>query len=92
MSLEEEIKSLRISIENLICVIGKLDHVKIDKNKLIPLSQWSKFHDYPSIASFRHIIFHEKTNGASMFVSRVGRKIYIDEEKFNQWVKTNPKF
>ena len=43
---------------------------------------------YPSFsqASLRNLIFFKKTNGFSKCVKRIGRKILIDLEQFEQWI------
>ena len=43
---------------------------------------------YPSFSqsSIRWLIFNEKTNGFSQCIKRVGRKILIDLNKFEQWI------
>lgn len=55
--------------------------------KLIPATEWNKYHDWPTIGGMRHLIFFEETNGFSKVVKRVGRRVLIDEKAFFQWVE-----
>lgn len=56
-------------------------------NKLIPLSEWSKFHPWPPIGGLRHLVFYSKTNGFDKVIKRVGRRVLIDESAFFMWVE-----
>ena len=56
-----------------------------DRSKLIPVTRWNDYHVWPPIGGLRHLIFHEKTNGFSACVVRVGRRVLIDEAKFFEW-------
>jgi hypothetical protein len=91
MSLEDEIKELNKNIKELINMLSGFSKTEIMpiKNKLIPVSSWNKFHEWPKIGGLRHYIFFAKTNGANIWIKRVGRKILIDEEAFFEWVKSN---
>ena len=45
---------------------------------------------YPGVfteASIRYLIFNEKTNGFSCCVRRIGKKILIDLDEFEAWIK-----
>lgn len=64
---------------------------KKQENRLIPVTKWNDYYDWPSINSLRNLIFHEKTNGFSHCIRRVGGRVLIDESAFFEWVKmTNP--
>lgn len=43
---------------------------------------------YPAFteASIRWIVFNSKTNGATSFIRKVGRKVLIEESGFLNWV------
>lgn len=56
-------------------------------NRLIPVTKWNNYHDFPSIGGLRHLIFHEHTNGFCKVVKRVGRRVLIDEQAFFNWVE-----
>lgn len=55
--------------------------------KLIPVTKWSKHHEFPPIGGLRHLIFHENTNGFHKCIRRVGRRVLIDESAFFEWVE-----
>jgi hypothetical protein len=55
--------------------------------RLIPATRWNDHHMWPPIGGLRHLIFHEKQNGFSACVVRVGSRVLIDEEAFFGWVR-----
>jgi hypothetical protein len=55
--------------------------------RLIPVTDWSKYHPYPPIGGLRHLIFHGKTNGFDQVVRRIGRRVLISEKDFFLWVE-----
>ena len=60
----------------------------MDKQKsrrLIPVTEWPKFHPWPPEGGLRHLIFHEKQNGFSRCIRRIGRRVLIDEDEFFLW-------
>lgn len=54
--------------------------------RLIPVTDWNKYHSYPSIGGLRHLIFYGKANGFERVVRRIGRRVLISEQDFFQWV------
>ena len=59
---------------------------KISK-KLIPLTDWNKYHGWPPLGGLRHLVFHEHKNGFSSVIRRVGRRVLISEPDFFDWVE-----
>jgi hypothetical protein len=55
--------------------------------RLIPVTDWNKYHPYPPIGGLRHLIFHGKTNGFDRVVRRIGRRVLISEKDFFLWVE-----
>jgi len=55
--------------------------------KLMTVDQFSKKHPAFSVPGLRHYIHLEKQNGFDAVVVRVGRRVFIDEEKFFEWVE-----
>jgi hypothetical protein len=49
-------------------------------------SFYEKNHDWIKYGGLRWWLFHAKENGLEMALVRVGRRVYIDEEKFFQWI------
>ena len=62
------------------------------KTRLIPLTKWNDYHDYPTVSSLRHLVFFEEQNGFSQALRRIGKRIYIDELEFFKWVQKNSTF
>lgn len=57
------------------------------KTKLIPVTKWNEYHPWPPIGGLRHLIFNENKNNFSKCVTRIGRRVLIDEELFFKWAK-----
>ena len=57
------------------------------RTRLIPVTDWSKHHDWPPVGGLRHLVFFEKTNGFANVVKRIGRRVLIDEAAFFTWVE-----
>lgn len=55
--------------------------------KLIPLVKWPSIHGAPSIGTLRHLVFFKKTNSFDSVLRYIGKRIYIDEAAFFEWVK-----
>jgi len=55
--------------------------------RLIPVSKWNTYHEWPSPGGLRHLIFHAKTNGFEKCICRIGRRVLIWENLFFQIVK-----
>jgi len=50
--------------------------------RLIAVSDWNKFHNWPPLGGLRHIRFFCKTNGFERVFKKVGRRVLIDEKEF----------
>lgn len=57
------------------------------KTRLIPVTKWGDYHQWPPIGGLRHLIFNEHTNGFSKVIRRCGRRVLIDEAAFFQWME-----
>lgn len=96
MSLEDEIKKLTVAITELTNQIKiykipeRSSLEEINSGRLLPIRAWPKYHDWPNESGLRYLIFYEKTNGASAWIRRVGKRVLIDEDAFFEWAKTNP--
>ncbi|NGX36400.1 MAG: hypothetical protein K1000chlam1_01246 [Candidatus Anoxychlamydiales bacterium] len=70
--------------------LEELENEKISKpnkkERLIPLSKWNDYHDYPTIGALRHLAFYRHKNGADKFIRNVGRRLLICEKRFFEWV------
>jgi len=54
--------------------------------RLIPVPRWEDHRGWPPTGGMRHLIFHADKNGFDKVIRRVGRRVLIDEEAFDQWV------
>lgn len=52
----------------------------------LTVKQFAGKHTAFSEASIRWIIFNSKTNGATTFIRKIGRKVLIEESSFLEWV------
>lgn len=62
------------------------DKNKRKQNRLIPLTDWNKFHPWPPQGGLRHLVFNKEKKGFAQCVRKVGRRVLIDEEKFFDFV------
>lgn len=54
-------------------------------NRLIPLTEWPKYHPWPSVSALRALVAQSKTNGFDKVIRRRGRRILLDEAAFQDW-------
>lgn len=54
--------------------------------RLIPVSKWNDYHDWPPPGGLRHLIHFRAANGFDAVLRRVGRRLLIDEKAFFEWV------
>ena len=96
MSLEDEIIKLREVFQQF-CDKFDMTYTMIlpqseKSNRLIPVSQWNKYHDWPTISGMRWLVFNAKYQEMEKVIKRVGRRVLIDEKEFFIWVRKNPTF
>ncbi len=46
-------------------------------------------HPYLTESSVRWMLFNRKTNGLSKAVTKLGKKVLIDDQKFAEWVESH---
>jgi hypothetical protein len=56
--------------------------------RLRTVKQFAQEQDLFSEDSLRWLIFHQEQNGLSTALCHVGRRIFIDQERFWAWVTT----
>jgi hypothetical protein len=56
------------------------------RSRLIPLTKWNAFHEWPPQGGLRHLVFNANANGFDKVVRRCGKRVLIDESAFFQWV------
>ena len=54
--------------------------------RLIPLTAWPKFHQWPPLGGLRHLVFNADKNGFDKVIRRCGRRVLLDETAFFAWV------
>jgi len=54
--------------------------------RLIPVSKWNEFHEWPPVGGMRHLIFFRNENGFAKILKRPNRTWLIDEKAFFKWV------
>lgn len=57
------------------------------KPRLIPVPKWPDYHDYPTIAGLRHLIFHRDEFDFSKVLVRVNKRILINEDAWFAWLE-----
>lgn len=56
------------------------------RRRLIPVTKWNEYYEFPTVPGLRWLIFNEKENGFSRCVRRIGRRVAIDEAEYFRWV------
>lgn len=54
--------------------------------RLIPLTEWPRYHPWPPLGGLRHLALHRKTNGFARCVRMVGRRLILDEAELIRWI------
>lgn len=62
---------------------------QVKSTRVIPLTDWNKYHPWPPTGGLRHLVFHSDKNGFKEVIRRAGRRVLIDEVAFFEWVETN---
>lgn len=58
-----------------------------NKEKLIPLSKWNNYYDYPTVLAIRQLVFYNKSNFVETVIRRIGNRMYINVDAFFEWVE-----
>ncbi len=59
---------------------------KSTHSRVIPLTKWNEYHEWPPLGGLRHLVFNANTNGFDKVMRKVGRRVLIDEDAFFEWV------
>ena len=62
-----------------------------DKPRLATVRQFCERHPFMSEGGLRHLIFNARSTGFSGCIRRIGRRVYIDETAFFQWIGNDGK-
>lgn len=57
--------------------------------RYIPVPEWNVYHNYPSISSLRNYIANADKNGFDKVIFRKGKRVFIDEAKFFEWLRSD---
>lgn len=86
-------KSFKLYVTELITLVEALnDSANIPQSsRIIPLSQWGKYHDYPTVPALRQYYFNKDNNGFVKAVAHGGNnggRILLDEAKLFEWLRS----
>ncbi len=60
---------------------------KDSSTRLIPITDWNKYHPWPPLGGLRHMIFHGRKTGFDRCTIKIGRRRLIDEKKFFEFIE-----
>lgn len=55
--------------------------------KIIPLTKWNDYFDYPKVGALRMLAFRNKNNFRNEVVRYIGKRQYIDVDAFFKWTE-----
>ena len=55
--------------------------------KYLTVPQFCKAHQWATLGGIRHLIFHERSNGFSKCVRRIGKRVLLNEEAVFAWIE-----
>ena len=55
--------------------------------KLIPVTKWNEYYDFPTIGGLRALIFNAKKNGFDKVIRRIGGRVLVKEDAYFDWVE-----
>lgn len=59
--------------------------------KFLTVKQYAERYPYPSESSLRWLLFNSSANGLESAVIRVGRRIILDLDALNTWLRSQQK-
>lgn len=60
-----------------------------EKPKIIPLSKWNEYYDFPSVGSLRQLVFHNTNKFKEKVIRKFGNgRQYIDVDAFFKWANS----
>ena len=60
--------------------------METNNKKLIAVSQWNRYHDFPTVGALRNLIFFANKNGIDKCIKKIGGRRYIEESTIFEWV------
>lgn len=58
-----------------------------NQNRIIPVTKWNQYYDYPTTGALRALIFNAEKNGFDKVIRRIGGRVLIKEDAFFDWVE-----
>ena len=55
--------------------------------RLIPVTKWNDYYNYPTIGGLRALIFNADKNGFNKVIRRIGSRVLLNEQAFFDWVE-----
>ena len=55
-------------------------------NRLIPVTKWEEYHNWPKIGGLRNLIQTRHRNGFAKCLRRSGKRLLISERDFFEWI------
>ena len=59
--------------------------------KFLTVKQYAERYPFPSESSLRWHLFHSSTNGLESAVIRIGKRIVLDLDALNAWIRSHKK-
>jgi len=60
--------------------------IRDDRHRLILVTDWNKYFDYPTLGGLRALIFNADTNGFNKVIRRIQSRVLINVEAYFKWV------
>ncbi len=57
------------------------------QDRLIPVTKWAEYYDYPTVGALRALIFNAKKNGFEKVIRRINSRVLIKESAYFDWVE-----
>ena len=57
------------------------------KPKLLTIRQFVECHPFMTEGGLRYLIFNAESNGFRNCIRRIGRRVYVDEKLFFEWLE-----
>lgn len=78
-------ENAKLLVKEIVILLNNLQREK--PTRYIPVSEWGKYHDYPTVSAMRNYIVKSETNGFDKVFFKKGDRVIIDEAKFFEWLK-----
>ncbi len=63
-----------------------IETIQNKTQKIIPLSKWNDYYDFPSVGTLRQISFKNINGFNEKVIKRIATRMYIDVEAFFKWL------